>query len=83
MAPTRETIEDGSYTPLSRPMFIYAKAESMERPVVAEFLRFWMENSAALVPEVGYVPLSAAEYADNLATIEAALASGPTTEAEE
>lgn len=76
VAPTRETIEDGSYTPLSRPMFIYAKAESMERPVVAEFLRFWMENSAALVPEVGYVPLSEAEYSENLATLEAALASG-------
>jgi phosphate transport system substrate-binding protein len=74
VAPTRETIEDGSYTPLSRPMFIYAKAASMERPVVAEFLRFWIENSLTLVPEVGYVPLSEAEYAENLATLEAALA---------
>ena len=73
--PTRETIEDGSYTPLSRPMYIYAKAESMERPVVAAFLRFWMENSAALVPEVGYVPLSDEEYAQNLSRLEA-LASG-------
>jgi len=80
VAPTRVTIEDGSYTPLSRPMFIYAKAESLERPVVAEFLRFWMENSAALVPEVGYVPLSEAEYADNLATLEAALAPGDAAE---
>jgi len=80
VAPTRETIEDGSYTPLSRPMYIYAKAESLERPVVAEFLRFWMENSAALVPEVGYVPLSDEEYADNLSRLEAALAPGPTAE---
>ena len=83
VAPTRETIEDGSYTPLSRPMFIYAKAESMERPVVAEFLRFWMESSAALVPEVGYVPLSDAEYTENLATLETALAAGQTTETAE
>ncbi len=75
VAPTRETIENGSYTPLSRPMFIYAKAESMERPVVEAFLRFWMENSAALVPEVGYVPLSESEYAENLTRIEDALAS--------
>jgi len=76
VAPTRETIEDGSYSPLSRPMFIYAKAESLERPVVAEFLRFWMEHSGALVPEVGYVPLSDAEYDENLATLEVALGAG-------
>jgi phosphate transport system substrate-binding protein len=76
VAPTRETIEDGSYTPLSRPMFIYAKAESIERPVVAELLRFWMENSANLVPEVGYVPLSDAEYTENLSRIEEAVAAG-------
>ncbi len=82
VAPTMETIEDGSYAPLSRPMFVYTKPEAIQRPEVAAFLRFWMENSAVLVPEVGYVPLSAEEYQANLSTI-AELAAGGTAKADE
>lgn len=79
VAPTMETIEDGSYAPLSRPMFIYTKPAAIQRPEVAAFLRFWMENSAALVPEVGYVPLSAEEYQANLSTIAELAAGGAPT----
>lgn len=82
VAPTMETIEDGSYAPLSRPMFIYTKPAAIQRPEVAAFLRFWMENSATLVPEVGYVPLSAEEYQANLSTI-AELAAGGAAATEE
>ncbi|MDT8435856.1 MAG: PstS family phosphate ABC transporter substrate-binding protein [Gemmatimonadota bacterium] len=60
--PARETIETGSYAPLSRPMFIYAKRASLERPEVRAFLEFYLENAGVLVPEVGYVPLSAERY---------------------
>jgi len=64
--PSRETIEDGTYAPLSRPMFIYTKEQALQKPEVAAFIRFWMENSAALVPEVGYVPVADSIYASNV-----------------
>lgn len=66
VAPSTQTIEDGSYAPLSRPMFIYTNERALAKPHVVAFLRFWMENSAELVPEVGYVPLDEEAYAENL-----------------
>lgn len=72
VGPTRGSIEDGSYAPLSRPMFVYTKDQALAKPHVVAFLRFWMENSAALVTEVGYVPLADERYRENLATLERA-----------
>jgi phosphate transport system substrate-binding protein len=57
VAPSPETIRDGSYTPLSRPVFIYVSMESASRPEVEAFVEFFLENAPALVTEVGYVPL--------------------------
>ena len=66
MSPSVESIADGSYSPLSRPLFIYVSKESLARPEVREFVKFYMENGADLTAEVGYVPLSAQEYQRNL-----------------
>jgi phosphate transport system substrate-binding protein len=66
--PSDATIEDGSY-PLSRPLFIYVKRASLERPVVREFVRFYMENAPELVPSTGYHPLRPEQYQQNLAGI--------------
>ncbi|MEJ2339844.1 MAG: substrate-binding domain-containing protein [Gemmatimonadales bacterium] len=62
VAPTRETIESGEYAPLSRPMFIYLNPTSLARPEVRAFVEFYLTNAAALVPEVGYVPLGGGQY---------------------
>jgi len=67
--PSRQTIENGTYAPLSRPMFIYTKEQSLARPEVAAFVEFYLENAPTLVPEVGYVPLGGAAYADRLASL--------------
>lgn len=67
VAPRRETIEDGTYNPLSRPLFVYTKAESLARPEVRAFLDFYLTNSPKLVPEVGYVALSGDQYEASLA----------------
>ena len=64
--PSVEGIADGSYSPLSRPLFIYVSKNSLERPEVREFVKFYMENGAELTAEVGYVPLSAEDYRNNL-----------------
>ena len=61
--PTSETIENGSYSPLSRPLFIYVSKASMERPEVKAFVEFYLDNAAELAQEVGYIRLGEAEYA--------------------
>ena len=63
--PTSESIEDGTYSPLSRPLFIYVSAGSMERPEVKAFVEFYLDNAAELAQEVGYIRLGDAEYAAN------------------
>jgi phosphate transport system substrate-binding protein len=55
--PTMNTINDGTYNPLSRPIFIYAHRTASDRPEVEAFVDFYLENAPALVSEVGYVPL--------------------------
>jgi phosphate transport system substrate-binding protein len=68
--PSDATIEDGSY-PLARPLLIYVSRTRLEEPVVREFVRFYMENAPALVPETGYHPLGADDYQQNLSELAA------------
>lgn len=62
MFPDMETVKNGTYTPLSRPVFIYVSNAAAKRTEVVSFVNFYLENAAALVPEVGYVALSEKEY---------------------
>jgi phosphate transport system substrate-binding protein len=68
--PSPQTIEAGTYTPLARPLFIYLGRAAVSRPEVAEFVRFYLEHAPALVSEVGYVRLDAAEYERTLEHLE-------------
>lgn len=68
--PTPETVTSGQYAPLSRPLFIYVDRNELQRPEVAEFVRFYMEAAPELVTEVGYVPMDAASYQANLSQIQ-------------
>lgn len=65
VAPSAKVVEDGSYQPLARPIFIYVNAKSLERPEVKEFVHFYMKEGAALTKEVKYVPLPANIYKIN------------------
>ena len=71
VAPSPETIADGSYAPLSRPLYLYVNTASLTRPEVQEFLRFAIDQTEDIVQTVGYVPLPAADYAANRAQVEA------------
>lgn len=62
IAPGPDAVVDGSYQPLSRPIFIYVNVKSLQKPEVKEFVEFYLKHAASLVKEVGYVPLSAADY---------------------
>ncbi|PLR68145.1 MULTISPECIES: PstS family phosphate ABC transporter substrate-binding protein [Bacillaceae] len=69
--PTNESVESGEYNPLSRPLYIYVNNASMkEKPQVAEYVKFYMENAGALAEEVGYVSLPEEKYTEQLETIE-------------
>ncbi|MFQ5592590.1 MAG: phosphate ABC transporter substrate-binding protein PstS family protein [Anaerolineae bacterium] len=57
--PKPETIESSEYAPLSRPLFIYVRKDSLERPEVKAFVDFYLSDAGiSLVPEVGYVNIS-------------------------
>src|SRR5690606_15511849 len=71
--PPPETIRDGTYRPLSRPLLIYVNRRALAEPAVVEFVRFYMENAAELVPETGYVPLTPEQYQENLRKVEQAI----------
>lgn len=60
--PTKETVSEGSYTPLSRTLFIYVRRESAQRPAVRDFVNFYLENVPELVPDIGYVALPDSVY---------------------
>ncbi|MCS7313100.1 MAG: substrate-binding domain-containing protein, partial [Acidobacteria bacterium] len=58
--PTLETVMNGTYQPLSRPLFIYVSKKAIERPEVRAFIEFYLNpaNARTLVREVGYIPLT-------------------------
>ena len=60
--PTLETVSNGSYAPLSRPIFIYVNNSVKEREEVNEFVSFYINNASKLVQDVGYIPLPSSEY---------------------
>lgn len=62
ISPSIETVRNGAYTPLSRPLFVYIKMKSLERPEVAEFSEFLLRRAGEFAEEVKYVPLSAEAY---------------------
>ena len=59
--PSPQTIRDGSYAPLSRPLFIYVNKAKLQRPEIRSFVDFLLAQGGQLVREVGYVPLSDSE----------------------
>ncbi len=62
IAPSLETVANGTYQPLSRPIFVYVRTASLERPAVAKLVEFLTTRSAELVKEVGYIPLPTRAY---------------------
>lgn len=70
VAPSTETIKDNSYSPLSRPLYIYVSKKELERPEVKTFVTFYLENAGQLAGETGFVSLQDDEYTAELAKLE-------------
>ncbi len=80
--PSIETIADGTYAPLSRPLFVYVNAESLQRPEVQEFMRFYVAMAVELVTEVGFIDAPAEQYAADQEKLEAAIAGTATPDSQ-
>jgi phosphate transport system substrate-binding protein len=62
IAPSPDSVKNGTYRPLSRPIFIYPKLKALDRPEVKGFVDFYLSKGVPLVREVGYIPLTDREY---------------------
>jgi phosphate transport system substrate-binding protein len=66
VSPSAKTVEDGSYQPLARPIFIYVSKKSLDKPEVKEYVEFYLKNAPKLVKDVKYVALPQSAYAMGL-----------------
>src|SRR5262245_383282 len=60
--PSAETVENGTYQPLSRPLFIYVKKSVATTPLIKAFVQFYLQNAQKLVRVVGYIPFPPDAY---------------------
>jgi phosphate transport system substrate-binding protein len=71
--PSAETAQDGSYAPLSRPLFIYVKNESLTRPEVVGFLQYFMGNLATIAQTAKFIELTPEEEQQAADTLDEAI----------
>ena len=62
VSPSLDTVINGSYQPLARPIFIYVSDKALKKAEVKEFVDYYLTHGAKLSKEVGYVPLPAKAY---------------------
>jgi phosphate transport system substrate-binding protein len=72
--PSIETVKDGTYSPLARPIFIYVSSKAVKDPTVVKFVEFYLENAGSVVGDVGYIPLATEEYEKQKAKFQSFLA---------
>ncbi|MBL4746093.1 MAG: PstS family phosphate ABC transporter substrate-binding protein [Flavobacteriaceae bacterium] len=69
--PSLETVSNGTYTPLSRPLFLYVNSTSVASKEVVSFVNFYLENAGELSKDVGYIPLPTEKYDAQIARFNA------------
>ncbi|SHF50989.1 phosphate ABC transporter substrate-binding protein, PhoT family [Fodinibius roseus] len=60
--PTMQTVSDGTYEPLSRPLFIYVRKEAAQQENVQQFVHFYLDNAPMLAEQIGYIPMPDSVY---------------------
>jgi phosphate transport system substrate-binding protein len=63
IVPSLVTVNNGTYTPLARPLFIYVSTKSFAKPNMKEFVNYYLKNANKFVTKLHYIPLSANAYA--------------------
>ena len=71
MAPSVAAAQDGTYAPLSRPLFVYVKRSSFDDDEnVRDFVAYMLDNEQTIAEEARFVPLSDAKLAEEQAKLE-------------
>ena len=68
--PSVETAQDGSYAPLSRPLFIYPSDKALQKPEVKAFIEYYLANAGSVAESLGFVPLTEDQLAESEAAAE-------------
>ena len=63
--PSAETVQDGTYTPLGRPLFIYPSAEALQKPEVVAFIEFYLENQEQITEEATFISMNDEQLAES------------------
>ncbi len=73
VAPSVAAAQDGTYTPLARPLFMYVKLSSLtDNESVSDFVSYTLENAEAIATEAQFVPLDADQIAEQQQKLEGA-----------
>jgi phosphate transport system substrate-binding protein len=80
VAPSVETVQDGSYTPLSRPLFVYPSAEALQRPEFDAFLEYYLDNVNDIAEQVGFIGLTDQQLSESQSKLESLIGGGGGTE---
>jgi phosphate transport system substrate-binding protein len=79
VAPSPQTAQDGTYAPLSRPLFVYPSASALENETVDAFLKFYLDNINAVAEQVGFIPMTDEQLQTSQGKLESLTADGGTT----
>jgi phosphate transport system substrate-binding protein len=78
VTPDNSTVQNGSYTPLSRPLFIYPSGDALKRAEVREFVKFYVDNYEQIASQADFVPMTDAQYKTSEANVNKLAGNGST-----
>jgi phosphate transport system substrate-binding protein len=58
VAPSEETVQDGTYTPLGRELYIYPSSEALQDEATKAFVEYYVDNVNTVAPEIGFIPMT-------------------------
>ncbi|MGH8866775.1 MAG: phosphate ABC transporter substrate-binding protein PstS family protein [Actinomycetes bacterium] len=70
VAPGKKVAQTGEYKPLSRPLYIYPKTESMKKPHVKGFVEYYVDNAADIAEKAQYIPLNSEQESELKSNLE-------------
>jgi phosphate transport system substrate-binding protein len=73
---TLENVQNGTYTPLGRPLFVYASDTALAKPEVLDFMKFYVDNAVDIAETASYVPMTEEQITEQHAKIEQLVGGG-------
>jgi phosphate transport system substrate-binding protein len=76
VAPSVETVQDGTYKPLARPLFVYPSADALQRPEFDAFLEYYLDNVNDIAEQVGFIGLTDEQLSESTSNLEGLIGGG-------